>query len=116
MCIGLVWFTLADSSVSPNFHFAGDHTLEFLNLTFGNNLCCSVIIMISMALLADGKLATLGACHGQGPGPANDERRCLGPVPKRLANGLATESQVHPEVANVMPLGWDCLRRPTCFS
>ena len=53
MCIGLVWFTLADSSVSPNFHFAGDHTLEFLNLTFGNNFCCSGIIMISMALLAD---------------------------------------------------------------
>lgn len=40
MCIGLIWFTLADSHISPNFHPSG-------------------IIMISLALLADAMIGNV---------------------------------------------------------
>ena len=40
MCLGLVWFTLADSQTSPNFHVTG-------------------VVMISLALLADAAIGNV---------------------------------------------------------
>ena len=53
MCIGLIWFTLADSQTSPNFHPAGKKNIQKNIKILINNYLPLGVLMISLALLAD---------------------------------------------------------------
>lgn len=66
MSLGLIWFTLADSTVAPNFNVTGTRIVVFVCLffaaVFSEQFHCVVtsgVLLISMALCADAAIGNV---------------------------------------------------------